>query len=156
MAFSSKKALKADIEKRAKVALNDLITKIYDELQSFIQQDIYDTYSPKQYERTFDFKNNAWVTSVKKVSSQIVGKIYYDGMRMTYNPHKFQHIDRENLAEILNNTIKNPKLYWDDWTMGRDPWPDPYWDHTLTWLEIQWKGLVTECFGKAGIKLNAK
>lgn len=158
MIFANKQQLNDFLKTRLKVAVDNLVQDIYTELLTFIQEDIYLAYNPKKYERTFEFRDKAWNKSVKEVANEIVGEVFYDGMNMSYNPSKFQHGNafedrRERLAEILNNTFWDPSKYIDsDWDFGMEPWPKPFWGHTMAWLEDNWDTLVKNALREVGLK----
>lgn len=157
MIFTNKKQLNSFLQTRLYAAVEKLTEEIYQELITFIQEDIYDSYKPKEYERTFEFRDVAWNKNVRKAANEIVGEIFYDGMKMTYNPNKYQHGSRfedrrEKLAEILAYTFFNPAEYLEDWDMGRDPWPVSYWGHTMWWLENNWSLLVDKALKEVGLK----
>lgn len=165
MEYTSIGQLQKAINTALKVAVSYLVEKVYNKLIEFIDEDIY-SYVPhttnpeffKPYERTYEFRNKAWDRDIKSAADKIVGEIFYDGMKMSYNPAKSQHGSkwgedrRARLAEILNNTIKNPNSYFDDWDYDRQPWPMPYWDHTIQWLESEWDALVKEALSFVGLK----
>lgn len=160
MQYIQKAQLEKALEETLKKGISYIIEKVYNKLLDFIQMDIYDTYAPQKYERTFDFKNKAWQMDVKKTVHKIVGEIFYDGLKMSYNPAKYQHGNkwgedrRLRLAEILNETVKKPDVYLNggDWDMVRDPLPQPFWDHTLEWLNSEWNNLVNDMLSYVGLK----
>lgn len=140
---------------KLKEILNNISEKIYIQLLDFIQQDIYDQpYRPKVYQRTKEFKEKAWVkSSAREIAGSITATIKYDGNRLSVDEETYTHIDRDRLAEILNrNSVDN----WADWDFGRGanaPYPEPFFDHTLEWINKNWKNLVLEAIKKAGFKM---
>lgn len=139
---------------KLKEILNNISEKVYEKLIFFIDNDIYATYRPKLYDRTYEFRNKAWVkSSAREIAGSITATIKYDGNRLSVDEETYTHIDRDRLAEILN---RNSVDDWADWDFGRRegaPYPEPFFDHTLEWINNNWKNLVLEAIKKAGFKM---
>lgn len=159
MIYSRPTQLRTALEQKVQKAMSIMVEEIYKSLMFFIDADIYESYSPAEYERTYEFRNKAWDKKIHRDAQKIVGEIFYDGMNMTYNPAKYQHGSktedrRARLAEILNNSEDDEEAYASDWDMGRNPMPSAYWDHTLAWLDYKWDDLVRDAMNKVGIKIK--
>lgn len=110
----------ADIEIKLNKVVDKMSERALSLLKEIIEEEIYKPRVPMAgksgepvYERTYDFLNSAWfVTEVRKTIMDFTSTLYFDGSKMTYNPSKWQHgnrnVDRrENMADILSNFQKN-------------------------------------------------
>ena len=153
--------LQTELNKRIKKAI-DLITEdIYSALIEFIDIDIYSTYTPSKYERTYEFRDKAWmITSAREIANKIVGGINYSPNEMQYTPSKLIHgnkfVDRRSmLASILNRGIED----WNDWDIGRknkgkvQDYPKPFFTDTIEWIIKNWDRLVLDAFKEVGLDI---
>lgn len=160
MKIASMQQLEKEISRKMKVAVEILTKKIYRTLMDFIDEDIYGSYVPKVYQRTYEFRNKAWDSYVYDFSGEIAGFIVYNPEAMSYNPEKYQHGSeysdrRQSLAEILNRGED-----WSGWDWGRpgrgedSVYPKPFWDDTLKFLEKNWKKMAKQAFKEAGLQIK--
>ena len=94
-------------------ALDRTTDRVLDKLGEFIQNDVYESYSPTFYDRTFDFKNSWEKTSAKLKGKIVEAEIFQNIKTLEFNSEKFQHgsnvwveawNDNENeLAHIIND-----------------------------------------------------
>lgn len=151
MDIRNKAELKRFLGERLGLAINDIIEVIYLKLKEFINEDIYETYTPKVYERTYEFRDKAWdVNFVRDISSKIVASINYNYMKLTVDPDYDQHIDREQLANILNIGSSSGWQYW-EYGRGNDVYPAPYWTDTIDWIVKNFKSIALEKLAKRGL-----
>lgn len=100
-------------------------------LQDYIDEDTYQGMENEFYERTYQFRDVAWVRSSKGGITKYVSNVAYNGMLMeapdSSNPYKHGYLNqgidnREVLADLLNidgvvpNSIGNKirKPFWND------------------------------------------
>lgn len=83
-------------------AINEVIEKIYQELQNAIERDIYSAYSPQNYDRTGELVN-AW----RQEASGLSGEIEFEPSMLSSDPGGFHHNSpygwdvREQIFDIL-------------------------------------------------------
>lgn len=177
MEFNNKKELERALRQRGRKALEWLTQQVYKQLIKFIDEDIYNSYTPNMYERTYEFRDKAWaITEIPyEYAGEIASQIWYNPALMSYNPAKYQHGDafedrREKLAEILNRGVwdwsdwnfgrpgkgdarsDNPEEYWDTFAEGE--YPRPFWDDFINWLAENWDSLAKQAFRKFGFKIE--
>lgn len=176
MVVKTYRELQREVERRMQQALDNVIQVVYNKLLQFIQEDIYNTYSPKRYERTYEFKTKAWAyDSAKKVGNYIMAQINYRPDNMSIDPEKYQHSspvgpselqslfgadkvvtdNRGQLAYILNAGASAKEM----WNFGRPNMNDfvdtkPFWDDTLNWLSQNLNNLAIAEFKKVGLNLT--
>lgn len=170
--------LQKEVNKRMSKALNEIIKKIYTQLLEFIEKDIYGTYSPQMYERTYDFKLRAWAyNTAKQIGDSIQIQIKYTPEKMRLNPEKSQHgiysnneelqgflgankvieDNRGMLASILNagETARGGGWNYGRPSVGDDFVPTkPFWDDTINWVEQNLRQLVIEKFRQNGLDIK--
>ena len=163
MEYKNQKELERALRQSARKAIEWLTKQVYDKLKEFIDEDIYESYTPTRYERTYEFRDKAW--QVDEIPYEFAGEIasiiWFNPNLMSYNGSKYQHGNesedrREKLAEILNRTIWD----WSDWDFGRPTkdqiegeYPRPFWDDFMVWLSENWDSLAKKAFLKVGIKI---
>ncbi len=143
-----------------KIATNYVIESIGEKNQELIQKIIYDSYNPKQYERTYEFKE-AWreETNLSMSRNKIESKFSYD----TNSFHTFgnmRHNTTTYLAEIIYEGLSgnfeqgyakdDPKFKNQQWASKRDVW------HELEkWLgKNKINELFEEGMKKAGLRFK--
>lgn len=160
--------LKQMLEKKLARAFNALTNWIYDILIENIDFGVYDTYEPTMYERTYEFRDKAWVKDkAEKISNFIVSGLHYDGMQMSINLDKHQHVIaggfdmRPYLAEVLNSGGGGRS----DWTFGRPQKPnsddtddifyppEPFWEPTINFIDNNWSEKLESLLKKEGLKI---
>lgn len=150
--YSTMAQLRQAIMNKLEEVINDLTNQIYEKLLEFIDSDIYDTYTPVAYERTYEFRDKAWEKSCLKNINAIVSEIFYNGNRLTKNPLEYAHVDSDKLAEILNRGYVDN---WRDWDFGRTgEYPKPYFTDTLNWIKGNWNSLVRESLVNHGFNIK--
>ena len=164
--------LKAMLLPKIKIAVDYLVQKIWKENQEIVKQVVYEAYSPKEYERSGQFKQ-AWETDVKTAGSVVEGQFKYDPRLLDVVPEKGQHSSiayntegdpmTTYLAEIIYQGLagdftgeykyasQNPRFAGEAWTKKRDAWKQlqDRLDRTLL------KKWMMEGFNKAGLSVQS-
>ena len=149
-------AIHSDIEfyaiigKAVSRAIDEVIERVFVELQDEIRRDIYGAYTPKDYDRTEGLLE-AW----KHETSGLSGNIEFQPSMLPVNPSAFQHDSpygwdvRAEIFDILEGGYRayNAKT-------GKPIAPRPWWDDFLAkidskidrWIRIALRrqGLVLE------------
>ena len=86
MAISSDAEFYLVIGKAVGNAIDEVIEKIYQELQNAIERDIYSSYSPQDYARTGELVN-AW----RHEASGLSGEIEFEPSMLSSDPSGFHH-----------------------------------------------------------------
>lgn len=109
MEFSSIDKLQKEINKRIDQAVKDTSVQICNKLKEIIQDDYYNMYKPKFYERTYQFLNSAAMDIVSKGSA-----IVYMNNNGSYKDATMQYV-QEIAAEGChgNMNIQTSGRYWD-------------------------------------------
>lgn len=130
MATSAKnnKELEALIMPKLKNTIDYVIQKIWNDNREIIRQIIYESYQPKEYERTGEFKE-AWDTDTKQLGNFIQGKLEYVPKDLTVNYEEWQHGSKylqepmtTYLAEIIYQGLSGDIFGQGPWTKKRDAW----------------------------------
>ena len=149
-------AIRSDIEfyavigKAVSRAIDEVIERVFSELQGEIRRDIYGAYTPKDYDRTEGLLE-AW----KHETRGLFGNIEFQPSMLPVNPSAFQHSSpygwdvRAEIFDILEGGYRayNAKT-------GKPIPPRPMWDDFLAkidskidrWIQIALRrqGLVLE------------
>ena len=109
-------------------AVQYILNELLKENKDLIQQIVYDAYSPVVYERTNEFKNDAWDVSTKKDNAgpNVKGEFeYYPKGMKTVDSVTGQHASvltgkdmRDYLADIIYQGVT-------DSLFGDGPWTQP-------------------------------
>ena len=161
MAISNLSSLKQMISNITIKVMNDLTEQIYEILIKYVDKDIYDYYVPKIYERTFEFRNNAWLKEkAKQIVDTFQSGVFYDPNSMSIpttsnnyaHGNYFFNIDRrERLAENLNNGGS-----YQDWDI-RNPFKrKPFFDDTINKITQNWDDMVISTYKKYGLNVTKK
>lgn len=78
-----------ELEKLIKPNIQKIGEEVKNVLKRFIQTDLYDSYEPKEYERTFQFLEAVECTAAKKVGNKWQVKIFI-------NPDKMDHFSADD------------------------------------------------------------
>ena len=150
VAIRSDAEFHAVIGKAVSRAIDEVIERIFAELQKEIERDIYGVYMPKDYDRTEGLLE-AW----KHETSGLFGNIEFQPSMLPVNPNAFQHSSpygwdvRGEIFDILEGGYRayNAKT-------GKPIPPRPMWDDFLAkidskidrWIQIALRrqGLVLE------------
>ena len=130
-------AINSDIEfyaiigKAVNRAIDEVIERIFAELQKEIERDIYGAYTPKDYDRTEGLLE-AW----KHETSGLFGNIEFQPSMLPVNPNAFQHSSpygwdvRGEIFDILEGGYRayNAKT-------GKPIPPRPMWDDFLAKID---------------------
>lgn len=153
--YSNMNQLQTEIDRRLSNVIEDLTNTIYTQLMFFIDEDIYKTYRPTLYKRTKGFRNDAWAGEWKNTAKRVAFTIFYNPSLL--KEEGYSHIDKEDLAEILNREYKNN---WEGWEWGRTKngkdwdYPKPFFDDTLNWIKENWNRIVKDALKKHGFKVK--
>lgn len=162
------------MDKELKDYLNEVLASIIDELVDCAYDLLIETlnrtiYQPQpsdaQYERTYEFRDKAWVKKTKGLLSEYVGELYFDGMKMSPQSYSInsgyshgnleQGIDRrKNMAEILDNWMLNTME--SDWAQeGAYFVPEEgYWGQFLDNFETELDKICMKKFKQYGLKVE--
>lgn len=151
--------------------LSEIIDSVIDEAYHLLIDTLNATiYQPQpsdaQYERTFEFRDKAWVTKTKNTLRECVGELYFDGMKMSpqsYNINAgYSHgnlekgIDRrKDMAAILDDWKLN--ALESDWINAPGAYHVPeegYWDMFIDSFEKELDKICTKKFKQYGIKIE--
>ena len=150
VAIRSDAEFHAVIGKAVSRAIDEVIERIFAELQKEIERDIYGVYTPKDYDRTEGLLE-AW----KHETSGLFGNIEFQPSMLPVNPNAFQHSSpygwdvRGEIFDILEGGYRayNAKT-------GKPIPPRPMWEDFLAkvdskidrWIQIALRrqGLVLE------------
>ena len=121
----------AVIGKAVSRAIDEVIERIFAELQKEIERDIYGAYTPKDYDRTEGLLE-AW----KHETSGLFGNIEFQPSMLPVNPNAFQHSSpygwdvRGEIFDILEGGYRayNAKT-------GKPIPPRPMWDDFLAKID---------------------
>lgn len=115
-------------------AIDYVVQKIWNDNRELIRTIVYESYQPKEYERTGEFKE-AWDTDVKRLGNFVRGEMKYDPRELTVNYNKWQHGSRyvsngelhetvmtTYLAEVIYQGLSGDLFGEGPWTKKRDVW----------------------------------
>lgn len=144
--ISNETTLKQYLLNALKQALNDTMEEFLTKLKDIIQEEVYNAYYGEwadQGMRTGQFKES-WNNTVAYVTGNIVGaSIEQDINVMQQDFDNEVHIDRENLAQIINTGIG----YNFGWCQDR-----PYWDEFLMYIDTEGYNVFQQKCAKYGIQ----
>lgn len=161
------------MDKEFKDYINEVIASVIDSIIDQAYDLLIDTlnktiYLPQPadaiYERTFEFRDKAWVKKTKGLLRDYIGELYFDGMKMSpqnYNINQgYSHgnleqgIDRrKDMAWILSNDYDN--MMNSDWTKAPGAYyAQDYWGQFLDKFEAGLDKLVIKEFKKCGITVE--
>ena len=86
MAISSDAEFYAVIGKAVSKAIDEVIERVFSELQKAIERDIYNGYSPQDYDRTM-----ALLTAWKHEASGLFGDVEFQPSMLPLDPANFHH-----------------------------------------------------------------
>ena len=131
MAINSFVELETVIESLLAQALDLTTEELLNKLEDFIQQDVYDV--PSKWDsiydlRTGEFKKSWDRTNVKKIAKNVVeSEIFQNISVMSVIDIPPIHIDRDNLAEIINSGT--------GYNFGQmEGKSRPFWDDFIQWV----------------------
>lgn len=110
-----------------KQVCNYTAQKIWNENRELIRQIVYDSYTPKAYERTGEFQE-AWRTDTTAFANKVRGELAFDPEMLTVNYEKFQHGSELNgpmttyLAEVIYQGKAGPLFGNGPWRRKRNVW----------------------------------
>ena len=76
MSFTTESELRSAIKKDLTTAVQTTVDEIHEQNEHFIDEVVYDVYSPSWYDRTGDF-GNSWATRVGSAGSFVEGEFYF-------------------------------------------------------------------------------
>lgn len=143
MEFTTLDSLKNHLLGRTRIALDETIEEIKDELMKIIEERVYNNSVSGDYDRSYALLNkDAWKTSDVSHSGTISfslefndakwytdgwkhihGLTWYDGDRDTTLPtaNDFINVLNENVGDAFTHTVENSIGFWDDfvdWVQG--------------------------------------
>lgn len=161
--------LKRLLMPKIKEAVNLLVQKIWNENRELVRTIVYEAYSPKEYNRTNQFKE-AWETDVKTVDNVVEGSFKYDPRELDVVPGTGQHssiIDDSAMTTYLADIIyqglvgdftgkykyakNNPAFGGATWTKSRNAWKEL--EDRLTRVKL--KRWMEECFKRVGLNVKS-
>lgn len=163
------------MDKELKNYLNEILASIIDEVVEMAYDLLIDTlnqtiYQPQpsdaQYERTYEFRDKAWIKKTKGILSEYIGELYFDGMKMSpqsYNVNSgYSHgnlekgIDRrKDMASILDDWRRNDLE--SDWAKAPGAYWVPeegYWDKFIDAFEAELDKICMKKFKQYGLKVE--
>lgn len=128
MAVKNQSELTSLLRQELKPVVDKVVDKIYKENREIVQKIVYDVYQPEVYERTFQFRDEAWETTSahNKGKLRIQGDLHFAPENMTYEPETWTHGSyyggdvREALAEIIYQGRSGPMFGKGKWTNKRN------------------------------------
>lgn len=109
-------------------AVNYVAQKIWEDNKEIVEEIVYDSYQPEEYERTGQFKE-AWDTETKRLGNFAQSKFMYDSKELVVNYDKWQHGSKylrepmtTYLAEIIYQGLVGPMFGEGTWTKKRNAW----------------------------------
>lgn len=171
----SKAELNRQMALAIKEAVDYTVQKIWNENRAFIQDVVYNAYSPQDYERTDEFKLDAWDTevnaNVETRGAKVHGAVKYNGSNLSASRGDGfgQHMgfddepSRMYLAEIIYQGLagdftgqytyahQNPAFKNEPWARKRDAWKA-----LVDWLGINnLKKIFAEGLSRAGLQYHS-
>ena len=109
--FTSIVELQGAMEQCCTVAIQNACEILLAELQRLIRSEFYDQYTPKMYNRTYQFLESA----TKEMMTDLCGRVFMDAGRMNYlEPHWTGEVQLEAANRGLHGGyIKREGAYWD-------------------------------------------
>lgn len=133
MTINSFVELETVIESLLAQALDLTTEELLNKLEDFIQQDVYDV--PSKWDsiydlRTGEFKKSWDRTNAKKIAKNVVeSEIFQNISAMSVIDIPPIHIDRDNLAEIINSGT--------GYNFGQmEGKARPFWDDFIRWVDM--------------------
>ena len=118
-------------------ALDRTTDRLLDKLGEFIQNDVYESYSPTFYDRTFDFKNSWEKTSAKLKGKIVEAEIFQNVSAMQRIDEPPIHVDKEGLAEIINSGV--------GYNFGQmEGKARPFWNDFIQYCEREFENIFQE------------
>lgn len=109
-----------------------VLDKIYEMNRLEIDKIVYAAYNPSEYERTYEFRDDAWSYEKPQISGiHVKGEFKYDPSGMVYDASEAQHGSptgvepgdaREYLAEIIYGGAAGMLFGDGPWCKKRDAW----------------------------------
>ena len=160
--------LSANLDNILKKVTDDIVKDAYNMLIDALNKTVYIP-APQEatYERTYEFRDKAWVTEVKKYLKEYIGRVYFDGTKMSppsYSSNAgYSHgnlekgIDRRtDMAWILNNWYSSALNA--DWVNTKGYlgayYPGDYWDVFINNFEKSLDNLCMKNFKKYGLNIK--
>lgn len=106
--------------------INEALEKVIDAvaekalslLKRCIDETIYSPKRPKQYKRTYEFKDKAFEIK-KDHMKKLMRQIIFNGSNLTYNPSEYQHggknVDRTSLMAYILDSDTGANMDNSDW-----------------------------------------
>ena len=150
VAIRSDAEFHAVIGKAVSKAIDEVIERIFAELQDEIRRDIYGAYTPKDYDRTEGLLE-AW----KHETSGLFGNIEFQPDMLPVNPSAFQHDSpygwdvRAEIFDILEGGYRayNAKT-------GKPIAPRPWWDDFLAKIDSKIDRWIIIALRRQGLVLE--
>lgn len=143
------KSLQKEIMRRANVTLKEQVAPyVEDKLKEHIQSDVYDTYSPVEYERR---KSNGGLMDDSNIIDDMRSGQLKVWNKTPTDPPKFKHKDYNNpdgLARLIEEGAHNP------WNYKKYRWTKPRPFITNTQADINYRHAAIVNILKDGIEGN--
>lgn len=106
--------------------INEALEKVIDTvaekalslLKKCIDEAVYNPQRPKQYKRTYEFKDKAFEVK-KDHMKKLMRQIIFNGSNLTYNPSEYQHggknVDRTSLMAYILDSDTGANMDNSDW-----------------------------------------
>lgn len=101
MSFTSESELRSAIRQGILIAVETTVNEIHKQNEQFIEEVVYDTYSPSWYDRTGGF-GNSWATRVGSAGSFVEGEFYYSPDMNVSSQEEGQHISVVDGQVVVN------------------------------------------------------
>jgi len=126
--------------------LDDVLENMRDALENCIEEEVYSTYEPMYYERTYDFRMAWEVEKAKIIGAAMSGEIDFNPDLLDVDETYFQHTQAEQLAELVYNG------YPPNWTNAVNSTPARnYWNPFITIVNDNFRNWVKEGYIKRGL-----
>ena len=109
--FTSIVELQGAMEQCCTVAIQNACEILLAELQRLIRSEFYDQYTPKMYNRTYQFLESV----TKEMVTDLCGRVFMDAGRMNYlEPHWTGEVQLEAANNSIHGGIRvNGGRFWD-------------------------------------------
>lgn len=101
MSFTTESELRSAIKKGLTTAVQTTVDEIHEQNEHFIDEVVYDVYSPSWYDRTGDF-GNSWATKVGSAGSFVEGEFYFKPNMNVSSQEEGQHVSVVDGSVVVN------------------------------------------------------
>lgn len=84
LSFNSLSALRKYVMSSSKEGMNIVGEKVKEVLKEYVQNDVYDSYEPTEYKRTYELIDSITVKVIGTVGDSIMVEVYFDKDKMNH------------------------------------------------------------------------